>query len=74
MLRANDIVPLTRNPEPRALEPQNTPSTSQTPPGKGEHVQVKREIESGSRIDDEDSLSMREKALLVRFIFHVEIY
>ena len=69
MLRANDIVPLTRNPEP--LEP---PSTSQTPPGKGEHVQVKREIKSGSRIDDEDSLSMRERALLVRFIFHVEIY
>ena len=69
MLCANGIVPLARNPEP--LEP---PSTSQTPPEKGEHVQVKREIESGSRIDDEDSLSMRERALLVRFIFHVEIY
>ena len=72
MLRANDIVPLARN--PKLLEPQATPSTSQTPSGKGEHVQVKRDIESGSEIDDEYSLKMREKALLVRFRFRVVNY
>ena len=70
MLRANDIVP--RNPEP--LEPQenalDTPPTSETFSGKGE--QVKEEVESGSESDDEDS--MREKALLVRFRFHVANY
>ena len=72
MLRANDIVPLARNPE--LLEPQDTPSTSETPSGKGEPVQVKRDVKFESEIDDEDSLNMRENALLVRFRFHVEKY
>ena len=67
MLRANDIVP--RNLE--ALEHQE-PETLDTPPasemslGKREQgYKVEKEVEFGS--DDEDS--MREKALLVRFIF-----
>jgi hypothetical protein len=76
MLRANDIAP--RNPEP--LEPPsqertlNTPLTSETSSGKGEHFKVKKEADSetGSETDDEDS--MREKALLVRFKFHVVNY
>ena len=72
MLFANDIVPLARTPEP--VEPQDTPSASETPSGKVEHVQVKRDVESGSEIDNEDSLNMRENALLVRFRFHVENY
>ena len=71
MLLANDIVP--RNPEP--LEPQESaldaaaPSTSET---KGEHFKVKKEVESGLESDDEDSI--REKALLVGFRFHVVNY
>ena len=74
MLRANDIVPLARYPEP--LEPQDTPPTSKMPSGKarGEYVQVKKEVESRSKNYDEDSLNMREKALLVCFRFHVENY
>ena len=66
MLRANDIVP--RNPEPPeplALDTQPTSMSS----GKGGHVKVEEEVESGS--EDEDS--MREKALLVRFRFHIGI-
>jgi hypothetical protein len=75
MLRANDIIP--RNPEPpkpqeRALE---TPPTSETSSGKGEDsTEVKSEVESGSEIDDEDSLSIREKALLVCFRFYIVNY
>ena len=75
MLRANDIVP--RNPEPpkpqeHALE---TPFTSETSSGKGEcSTKVKRDVESGSEIDDEDSLSIREKALLVCFRFYIVNY
>ena len=71
MLRANDIVP--RNPEP--LELQNsaldavTPPKSETSSGKGKDFNVKKEVESGLEIDDKDSI--KEKALLVRFIFHV---
>ena len=74
MLRANDIVP--RNPEP--LEPQKsaldtvTPPKSETSSGKGKHFNVKKEVESGLEIDDKDSI--KEKALLVRFIFHVVNY
>ena len=71
MLRANDIVP--RNPE--HLEPQKsgfdavTPPKSETSSGKGKYFNVKKEVESGLEIDDKDSI--KEKALLVRFIFHV---
>jgi hypothetical protein len=68
MLRANGIVP--RNPEPLQVEPQehalDTPLTSETSSRKGEHSKMKRDVESGSEID-EDSLSTREKALLVCF-------
>ena len=71
MLRANDIVP--RNPE--LLEPQKsaldavTPPKSETSSGKGKYFNVKKEVESGLEIDDKDSI--KEKALLVRFIFYV---
>ena len=66
MLRANDIVP--RNPEP--FEPQEyTPLTSEMSTRKGENSKVKKEVESGSDTDDDDRI--REKALLVRFRFHV---
>jgi hypothetical protein len=58
MLRANDIVP----PQEHALE---TPPISETSSRKGEYIKVKRDVESGSEIDDEDSLSIREKVLLV---------
>ena len=74
MLRANDIVP--RNPEP--LEPQesvldaSTPHTSETSSRKGERFKVKNDLEFGSETDDENSI--REKALFVRFRFHVVIY
>jgi hypothetical protein len=65
MLRANDIVP--RNPE--LLESQehtlDTPPIAETSSGNGEYSKLKREAESGSDSDDEDS--MREKVLLVRF-------
>ena len=65
MLHANDIV--RRNPEP--LEPQehtlDTLPISKTSSGKGEYFKLKKEAESGSESDDE--VSMREKALLVRF-------
>ena len=70
MLHANDIV--ARNPEP--LAPQDapdTPSTSEMSSGKGKQCfKVEIEVESGS--EDEDS--MKEKALLVRFINHVVNY
>jgi len=63
MLRANDIVP--RNPE--LLEPQqNTPPISEKASGKGpkgEYSKLKKEAESGSESDDEES-TMRGKALL----------
>jgi hypothetical protein len=76
MLRANDIVP--RNPElPKPQEHAlETPPTSETSSGKGEYsTKVKREVESGSEIDDdEDSLSIREKALLVCFRFYIVNY
>jgi hypothetical protein len=68
MLHANDIVP--RNPEP--LEPQEyaldtvTPETSS---GKGKQFKVEKDVESGLETDDEES--MKEKALLVCFRFHV---
>ena len=71
MLLANDIVP--RNPEP--LEPQEsvldaaTPPTSETSSGKQKHIKVEKDVESGLESDDEESIT--EKALLVRFIFHV---
>ena len=71
MLLANETVP--RDPEPP--EPQESaldavaPPTSETSSGKGKHLEVKKEVESGFETDDEDS--MREKALLVRFRFHV---
>ena len=70
MLHANDIVP--RNPEPLASqEALDTPPISETSSGKGkQRFKVEKEVESGS--EDEDS--MKEKALLVRFIFHVVIY
>lgn len=72
MLRANDIAP--RNPEP--FEPQqfilDTPLTSEMSTGKGESSKVKKEAESESDTDDDDRI--REKALLVRFGFHVLNY
>ena len=69
MLRANDIAP--RNPEflKTALD---TPPTSETPSRNVEHSKVKKEAESGSEIDDDDSI--REKALLVRFRFYLVKY
>ena len=74
MLRAIDIIP--RNPEtpkPRThgLE---TPPTSETSSRKGEYTKVKRDDESGSEIDDEDSLSRIEKALLVCFRIYIINY
>jgi hypothetical protein len=65
MLRANDIVP--RNPDP--IEPLDAETSS----GIGDHskakMEIKSESDSDSEIEDEDS--MREKALLVSFRFHV---
>jgi len=62
MLRANDIVP--RNPE--LFESQehalDTPPTSGISAGKGGKFKVKKEAESGSDTDDDNSI--REKALL----------
>lgn len=73
MLHANDIVP--RNPEP--LRPQehalDTLPTSEMSTGKGENSKVKKEAEVSSDTEDDDSM-IREKALLVRFIFHVLDY
>ena len=69
MLRANDIAP--RNPE--TLEAAlDTPPTFKTSSRDEEHSKVKKEAESGSEIDDDDSI--RVKALLVRFRFHVIKY
>ena len=69
MLRANDIAP--RNPE--LLEAAlDTPPTSETSSSNEEHFRVKKEAESGSEIDDDDSI--REKALLVRFRFYLVKY
>ena len=74
MLRANDIVP--RNAEP--LVPQEsaldvaTPPTSETSLGKRKHFKVEKDVESGLESDDEESI--REKALLVCFTFHVVNY
>ena len=73
MLRAIEIAP--RMPGPESLEPQDhapdtvTLPTSETSSGKGEHLKVKKEVQSRLETDDEDS--MREKALLVSFKFHV---
>ena len=65
MLRANDIVP--RNPEPLKHQEHtlDTLPISETSSGKGEYSILKREAESGPESDDE--VSMREKALMVRF-------
>ena len=74
MLRANDIVP--RNAEP--LVPQEsaldvaTPPTSETSLGKRKHFKVEKDVESGLESDDEESI--RERALLVCFTFHVVNY
>ena len=71
MLRANDIVP--QNSEP--LEPQgHALNTFETSSVKEEYFEMKKEVESESEIYDEESLNMRENALLVRFRFHVENY
>ena len=73
MLRANGSV--SQNPKP--LEPQEyaldiiTPPTSETSSVKGD-FKVKKIVESGLETDGEDS--MREKALLVSFRFHVVNY
>jgi hypothetical protein len=71
MLRANDIVP--RNPDPLQVDPLDALPTPETSSGIGDHSKAKREIgsesDSDSEIEDEDS--MREKALLVGFRFHV---
>ena len=65
MLRANDIVP--RNIEPLELQEHtpNTPSVSEASSRNREYSKLKKEAESGSESDDE--VSMREKALMVRF-------
>ena len=64
MLRANGTIP--RNPEP--LEPQehtrDTSRTSETFSGKGDS-EVKKDSGSETDDSDDDSDSMREKALLV---------
>ena len=73
MLLANETVP--RDPEPP--EPQESaldavaPPTSETSSGKGKHLEVKMEVESGIESDDEESI--REKALLVCFGFHYRV-
>jgi hypothetical protein len=64
MLHANGIVPRSPEPQERNLD---TPSTSKTSSGKGNHSKVKKEAEFDSDFDDFDEDSMREKALLVRF-------
>ena len=70
MLHANDIAPRDPEPpEPQALDAVTPPTTSETSSGEAKHLEVKKEVESGFETDDEDS--MREKALLVRFRFHV---
>ena len=74
MLRVNDIVPQNSEPLESQEHALNTPPTSKTSSRKGEHSKVKEEVESGSEIDDEDSMSLREKALLVCFRFHVVNY
>ena len=74
MLLANDIV--LRNPEPP--EPQEftldavTPPTSETSSGKRKHIKAEKDVESGLESDDEESI--RERALLVCFTFHVVNY
>ena len=72
MLHANDIAPR----DPELLESQRsldavTPPTSETSSGKGKHLEVKKEVESGIESDDEESI--REKALLVCFGFHYRV-
>ena len=74
MLHANDIAP--RDPASELLESQEsldavTPPTSETSSGKGKHLEVKKEVESGIESDDEESI--REKALLVCFGFHYRV-
>ena len=74
MLLANNIVP--RSSEP--LEPQEFPLDAVTPPtsemssGKRKHIKAEKDVESELESDDEESI--RERALLVCFTFHVVNY
>ena len=49
-----------------------TPPTSETSSGKQKDIKVEKDVESGLESDDEESI--RERALLVCFTFHVVNY
>ena len=70
MLRANGIVP---HPEPLQVEPKqhtsDNPPSPETSSGKGERSESKVKEEIDTELETEDENNMREKALLVHFLY-----